>query len=92
MVMPLQLSDSDGVGMIALAGPARIASDESVVGRERVVTGEAVGSFSLSDVSVAYGKDRVIEGVSMEIPAHAVTALIGPSAAASPRSFAASIA
>jgi len=77
--MPLQLSDSDGVGMIALAGPARIASDESVVGRERVVTGEAVGSFSLSDVSVAYGKDRVIEGVSMEIPAHAVTALIGPS-------------
>ncbi len=38
-----------------------------------------VGSFSLSDVSVAYGRDRVIEGVTMDIPAHAVTALIGPS-------------
>lgn len=79
MVMPLQFADSDGVGMIALAGPARIAADESAVERERVAVEEAVGSFSLADVSVAYGKDRVIEGVSMEIPAHAVTALIGPS-------------
>ena len=79
MVMALQLSESEGVGMIALAGPARIAAGESAMERERVAVEEAVGSFSLADVSVAYGKDRVIEGVSMEIPAHAVTALIGPS-------------
>ncbi|MHB1322715.1 MAG: phosphate ABC transporter ATP-binding protein PstB [Coriobacteriia bacterium] len=39
----------------------------------------AEGSFRLRDVSVAYGRDRVIEGVSMDIPSHAVTALIGPS-------------
>ncbi|HAL30562.1 MAG TPA: phosphate ABC transporter ATP-binding protein [Coriobacteriia bacterium] len=37
------------------------------------------GTFSLSGVSVAYGRDRVIEGVGMEIPARSVTALIGPS-------------
>jgi len=37
------------------------------------------GTFSLSGVSVAYGRDRVIEGVDMEIPARSVTALIGPS-------------
>ncbi|MHB8761253.1 MAG: phosphate ABC transporter ATP-binding protein PstB [Coriobacteriia bacterium] len=39
----------------------------------------AEGRFRLRDVSVAYGRDRVIEGVSMDIPSHAVTALIGPS-------------
>ncbi|MHB1017805.1 MAG: phosphate ABC transporter ATP-binding protein PstB [Coriobacteriia bacterium] len=33
----------------------------------------------MSGVSVAYGRDVVIEGVSMEIPSHSVTALIGPS-------------
>ena len=37
------------------------------------------GSFSLADVSVAYGRDRVIEGVSMYVPPRSVTALIGPS-------------
>lgn len=37
------------------------------------------GSFTLTDVSVAYGRDRVIEGVDMFIPSHSVTALIGPS-------------
>jgi phosphate transport system ATP-binding protein len=42
-------------------------------------TAVAEGSFSLRDVSVAYGKDVVIEGVSMDIPPHSVTALIGPS-------------
>lgn len=39
----------------------------------------AEGRFRLRDVSVAYGRDRVIEGVSMDIPSRAVTALIGPS-------------
>ncbi len=37
------------------------------------------GSFTLSGVSVAYGRDLVVEGVDMEIPARSVTALIGPS-------------
>ena len=37
------------------------------------------GSFTLSGVSVAYGRDLVIEGVDMEIPSRSVTALIGPS-------------
>jgi len=37
------------------------------------------GSFELTDVSVAYGNDTAIAGVSMHIPEHAVTALIGPS-------------
>jgi len=37
------------------------------------------GSFSLTGVSVAYGRDQVIEGVDMEIPPRSVTALIGPS-------------
>ncbi|HET6351213.1 MAG TPA: phosphate ABC transporter ATP-binding protein PstB [Coriobacteriia bacterium] len=37
------------------------------------------GVFELDDVSVAYGKETAIAGVSMGIEAHAVTALIGPS-------------
>ena len=37
------------------------------------------GTFDLSDVSVAYGKETAIAGVSMHIPPQAVTALIGPS-------------
>ncbi len=71
MVIPLQLSADGSAVMTSPAAP--------VADRAREATGEAVGSFSLTDVSVAYGRDRVIEGVSMDIPAHAVTALIGPS-------------
>ncbi len=48
--------------------------------REGVADAEAVsGSFSLTDVSVAYGNETVISGVNMLIPSRAVTALIGPS-------------
>jgi len=48
--------------------------------RPSSTTSEAVtGSFSLSEVSVAYGNETVIAGVSMLIPSRAVTALIGPS-------------
>ncbi|MHB1136603.1 MAG: phosphate ABC transporter ATP-binding protein PstB [Coriobacteriia bacterium] len=46
--------------------------------REEAAT-SARGSFTLSGVSVAYGRDLVIEGVDMEIPSRSVTALIGPS-------------
>ena len=37
------------------------------------------GTFDLRDVSVAYGKETAIAGVTMHVPSHAVTALIGPS-------------
>ncbi len=37
------------------------------------------GSFDLRDVSVAYGREVALAGVSMHIPSRAVTALIGPS-------------
>ncbi len=47
-----------------------------------MVTGSAPtdkGSFTLEDVSVTYGSETAIAGVSMEIAPTAVTALIGPS-------------
>lgn len=37
------------------------------------------GTFELTDVSVTYGKERAVDGVSFTIPARQVTALIGPS-------------
>ncbi len=37
------------------------------------------GSFELEDVSVAYGNEIAVAGVSMTVPPQAVTALIGPS-------------
>jgi len=37
------------------------------------------GTFDLDGVSVAYGKETAIDGVTMHIPPQAVTALIGPS-------------
>jgi phosphate transport system ATP-binding protein len=40
---------------------------------------DAGGSFTLSEVSVAYGRDLVIEGVDMYVAPKSVTALIGPS-------------
>lgn len=69
MVIPMQLS-ADGGAVITAVRDAEYTAE---------VTGGAIGSFSLTDVSVAYGRDRVIEGVTMDVPAHAVTALIGPS-------------
>lgn len=56
-------------------GPAR---PDAAKGKQ-VAFREAPGSFSLGDVSVAYGQDLVVEGVRMDIPARSVTALIGPS-------------
>ena len=43
------------------------------------LTQSLAGSFDLRDVSVAYGRETAIAGVSMQIPSRAVTALIGPS-------------
>jgi len=54
-------------------------ADECAEDRAEVNAGEARGSFTLTDVSVAYGREVVIEGVDMYIPPRAVTALIGPS-------------
>lgn len=60
------------------AGSPGIRDVTRAAQREEVIS-EARGSFSLSGVSVAYGRDLVIEGVDMEIPSRSVTALIGPS-------------
>ncbi|TDB39471.1 MAG: phosphate ABC transporter ATP-binding protein [Actinobacteria bacterium] len=54
----------------ALSEPVRVDADRA----EKVS-----GSFSLKDVSVAYGNETVIAGVNMLVPSRAVTALIGPS-------------
>jgi len=37
------------------------------------------GTFDLKDVSVSYGKEKALSGVSLHVPSQAVTALIGPS-------------
>ena len=37
------------------------------------------GTFDLTDVSVSYGKEKALSGVSLHVPSQAVTALIGPS-------------
>jgi phosphate transport system ATP-binding protein len=65
-----------------MAGDGTLAFQaEGVQSREAApaVAGDLQGSFALDSVSVAYGRDLVIEGVSMYIPPRAVTALIGPS-------------
>ncbi|MDO8848695.1 MAG: phosphate ABC transporter ATP-binding protein PstB [Coriobacteriia bacterium] len=79
MVIALQLPENGSAAMVAPNVPASERAAERVADRALATSAEAVGSFSLSDVSVAYGRDRVIEGVSMQIAARAVTALIGPS-------------
>jgi phosphate transport system ATP-binding protein len=43
------------------------------------VVSTSPGSFELEDVSVTYGTETALAGVSMSIEARAVTALIGPS-------------
>lgn len=55
--------------------PSLIMSDREV----SATAADASGSFTLSDVSVAYGRDLVIEGVDMHVAPRSVTALIGPS-------------
>jgi len=44
-----------------------------------VVITEKQGAFELKDVSVAYGKETAVSGVTMSIEPRSVTALIGPS-------------
>jgi len=45
----------------------------------QVVTRDLRGAFELEGVSIRYGKETVVSGVSMCIPSKSVTALIGPS-------------
>ena len=45
--------------------------------------------FDIHDLSVSYGKALAVSGVSLEIYKNAITALIGPSGAASRPSCAA---
>jgi phosphate transport system ATP-binding protein len=67
--------------MVESAGPmgVAIAGRDMAAEFEAAVSVAGTGSFELSDVSVAYGRETVIEGVSMAIRPRAVTALIGPS-------------
>ena len=44
-----------------------------------MVSTAQAGAFEIKDVSVAYGKEKAIAGVSMSIAPQSVTALIGPS-------------
>jgi phosphate transport system ATP-binding protein len=44
-----------------------------------VVAESITGHFDLFDVSVSYGRETAIAGVTMSIHSHSVTALIGPS-------------
>ena len=76
MVTPVLVS---GDGTLVYNGGPVSATVPAVRDEAIDTTGDARGSFSLAGVSVAYGKDLVIEGVDMHIPPQAVTALIGPS-------------
>ena len=75
------------VSPLLVTGDGALSYDAGSVTLPRTVAQEGAaskaadlqGSFSLADVSVAYGRDRVIEGVSMYVPPRSVTALIGPS-------------
>ncbi len=75
------------VSTLLVTGDGALSYDAGSVTLPRTVAQEGAaskaadlqGSFSLADVSVAYGRDRVIEGVSMYVPPRSVTALIGPS-------------
>nr|WP_323748523.1 phosphate ABC transporter ATP-binding protein PstB [Anaerosoma tenue] len=66
-------------GTLAYTAGSVVADDAVDVATREDASAAVRGTFSLSGVSVAYGRDRVIEGVGMEIPARSVTALIGPS-------------
>lgn len=70
MVMSAVLEEVTAEAPFALSEPVRVDADRA----EKVS-----GSFSLKDVSVAYGNETVIAGVNMLVPSRAVTALIGPS-------------
>jgi phosphate transport system ATP-binding protein len=65
----------DSVGRFA---PSMADSRAKTVSETLNETAEPT-AFELADVSVAYGRETVIAGVSMDIAPHAVTALIGPS-------------
>ena len=82
MVTTLQMADEATIAVGAPGLPftdVTDRADERVEDHAGVDGGEARGSFALSDVSVAYGREVVIEDVDMYIPPRAVTALIGPS-------------
>jgi len=64
---------------LLVQGGADGRTSDRVDDRAAVDAGAERGSFALADVSVAYGREVVVEDVDMYIPPRAVTALIGPS-------------
>ncbi len=66
-------------GVVSLGTPHMQVREVADAAVSEEAASAARGSFSLTGVSVAYGRDQVIEGVDMDIPSRSVTALIGPS-------------
>ncbi|MEA5076152.1 MAG: phosphate ABC transporter ATP-binding protein, partial [Coriobacteriia bacterium] len=75
--MTAVLLERDGV--VSLGTPHMQVREVADAAVSEEAASAARGSFSLTGVSVAYGRDQVIEGVDMDIPSRSVTALIGPS-------------
>ena len=67
----------DSVAPALTAFPLREA--EQVADTAVVDQTTASGAFELQEVSVAYGAETVVAGVTMSVKSHQVTALIGPS-------------
>jgi len=76
-VVTAVLLERDGV--VSLSTPHMQVREVADAAVSEEAASAARGSFSLTGVSVAYGRDQVIEGVDMDIPSRSVTALIGPS-------------
>ncbi|TLM72529.1 MAG: phosphate ABC transporter ATP-binding protein [Actinobacteria bacterium] len=72
-------------GVVVTMNGVAVAEMPMVLRAEDAVTVPVVealpvtGSFRLADVSVAYGRETAVAGVTMAIEPRAVTALIGPS-------------
>ena len=67
---------------------ARIA--EIVARRDRAELARRAKVFEVTNLSVAYSGKLALQGATLEIAEHSVTAFIGPLGAASPRSSGAS--
>jgi phosphate transport system ATP-binding protein len=71
-------SDSAAAERAASTAPPALAPLGAVAGSEsRVVSKTAV--FTIKDVAVSYGAALAVEGITLDIYEHAITALIGPS-------------
>lgn len=63
----------------AVSPPPRLADAPDLFGRPAAAPREAPAKIEVRQLSVAYGKTRALEDVSLGIPPGQVTALVGPS-------------